>query len=163
MFKNISPAPLIVTVVIAAVMQLGLIGADCRQTPIKVAKSFAGDFYYLDSDMQDYLCADLAKDGEVVNDYLAEKTAEASQRGLSTNYLRHKFLKMHASVVETGKDTMKVHITGSTRVCINPAYMLVGKLFKVGDDHPVDETLELVKENNKWRVCGSPLGLSPQQ
>lgn len=162
MFKNISPAPLIAAVVIAAVLQLGLIGADCQQTPTKVAKKFAGAFYYLDSDMQDYLCASLAKDGEVVDDYLVKMNAEASRRGLSANYLRHKFLKMHANVVESGKDTMKVHLTGSTRVCINPAFMLVAKLFKVGDDYPVDETLELVKENNDWRVCGTPFGLSPQ-
>lgn len=163
MFKNISPTPLVVSVVVAAVLQLGLIGADCRQTPIKVAKNFTGAYYYLDSDMQDYLCAGLAENGELVNDYLYQKGVEASQRGLSTNYLRHKFMKMHASVVDSGDDTMKVHITGSTRVCINPAFMLVGKLFKVGDDHPVDATLELVKENNSWRVCGSPFGLAPQQ
>ena len=163
MFKNISPTPLIVVVVIAAVLQLGLIGADCRETPIKVAKSFAGAYYYLDADMQDYLCAGLADNSDMVDDYLYEKSIEAYQRGLSTNYLRHKFLKMHASVVASDKDTMKVHLTGTTRVCINPAYMLVGKLFNVGDDHHVDETLELVKENNKWRVCGTPFGLSSQQ
>jgi hypothetical protein len=163
MFKNISPAPLIAVVVIAAVLQLGLIGADCRQTPIKVAKNFASAFYYLDSQMQDYLCDALAENGEVVSDYLIQKSNEASQRGLSTNYLRHKFLKMHASVIDSGEDTMKVHLTGTTRVCINPVFMLVGKLFNVGDDHPVDETLELVKENNRWRVCASPFGLSPQQ
>jgi hypothetical protein len=163
MFKNISPTPLVVAVVITAVLQLGLIRADCRQTPIKVAKNFAGAYYYLDSDMNDYLCAGLAENGEVVNDYLYQKSKEASQRGFGTNYLRHKFLKMHASVIDSANDTMKIHLTGSTRVCINPAYMLVGKLFNLADDHPVDETLELVKENNNWRVCGSPFGLNPQQ
>jgi hypothetical protein len=162
MIKNISPTPLVAAVVIATVLQLGLIGADCRQTPLKVAKNFAGAYYYLDSDMQDYLCAGLGEDGEVVDDYLYQKSIEASQRGLSTNYLRHKFIKMHASVIDSGTDTMSVHLTGTTRVCINPAFMLVGKLFKVGDDHLVDETLELVKENNNWRICGNPFGLNPQ-
>lgn len=162
MFKKIKPAPLVIVVVIAAVLQLGLIGADCQQSPTKVAKNFASAYYYLDSDMQDYLCADLAEDGEVVNNYLYQKETEAFQRGFSTHYLRHKFLKMHVSVVDSEKDTMKVHLTGTTRVCINPAFMLVGKLFKIGNDYHVDETLELVKENKKWRVCGNPLGLSPQ-
>lgn len=163
MFKNISAAPLIAVVVITAVLQLGLIGWECRETPLSVAKNFADAYYYLDSDMQDYLCADLAEDGEAVDDYLFQKRTEASQRGLGTNYLRHKFTKMHVNVVDSDQDTMKIHLTGTTRVSINPAYMLVGKLFKIGDDHPVDETLELVREDNKWRVCGTPFGLSPQQ
>lgn len=162
MFKKIKLTPLVIAVVIAAVLQLGLIGADCRQTPTKVAKNFARAYYYLDSDMQDYLCAGMAEDGKVVNDYLYQKETEAFQRGLSINYIRRKFLKMHVRIVDCDKDTMKVHLTGTTRVCINPAFMLVGKLFNIGNDYPVDETLELVKENKKWRICGNPFGLSPQ-
>ena len=163
MSNKLNFAPLFIVVGIAVVLQAVLIGIDCRQTPITIAKGFAGAYYYLDADMQDYLCTDLAKDGEVVNSYLAEKSAEASRRGLSTNYLRHKFLKMHVDVVESGEENMTVHLTGSTRVCINPAFMLVGKLFGIGYDYPVDATLELVKENDRWRVCGEPLGLSPQE
>lgn len=160
--KKLSIAPLLIVIGIAVVMQLALIGIDCQQTPTKVAKSFAGAYYYLDSDMQGYLCDALAKDGELVDNYLFQKQNEASKRGLSTKYLRHKFLKMHVNVVESGPTTMKVHLTGTTRVCINPAFMLVGKLFHLGEDYEVDETLELVKENNQWRVCGTPFGLGQQ-
>ncbi len=162
MSNKLNLAPLFIVVGIAVVLQAALIGIDCRQTPITVAKGFADAYYYLDADMQDYLCADLAKDGEVVDNYLVEKSDEASRRGLSTNYLRHKFLKMHADVVESSEERMTVHLTGTTRVCINPAFMLVGKLFGIGHDYPVDATLELVKEDDKWRVCGEPFGLSPQ-
>ena len=160
--KKIDLAPLFIVVGITVVLQLALIGIDCRQTPVDVAKAFAGDYYYLDAGMQDHLCADLAEDGELVENYLYQKEKEASQRGFSTSYLRHKFMKMHVSVIESGEDTMKVHLTGTTRVCINPAFMLVGKLFGIGKDHPVDETLELIKENNQWRVCGTPFGLTPE-
>ncbi|MGD8837690.1 MAG: hypothetical protein PVI54_03540 [Desulfobacteraceae bacterium] len=155
-------APLFIVVGIAALLQLVLIGLDCRQTPIGVAKDFAHAYYYLDSEMQDYLCATLAKEGETVTNYLIQKDTEAYRRGLSTNYLRHKFLKLHVDIVESGQDSIKVHLSGSTRVCINPAFMLVGKLFGIGQDYPVDETLELVKENDSWRVCGNPFGLNPQ-
>ena len=163
MSNKLNLAPLFIVVGIALVLQAALIGIDCRQTPITVAKDFTSAYYYLDADMQDYLCAELAEGGEAVNSYLVEKSVEASRRGLSTNYLRHKFLKMHADVVESGKENITVHVTGSTRVCINPAFMLVGKLFGIGNDYPVDATLELVKENNQWRVCGEPFGLSPQE
>jgi len=162
MSNKINLAQLVIVLGIAAVLQLALIGADCQQTPIKVAKAFASAYYYLDADMQDYLCAGLTEEGQVVGDYLLRKQDEASQRGLSTNYLRHKFLEMDVSVIASDKNAMKVHLSGSTRVCINPAFMLVGKLFHLGKDYPVDETLELVKENGQWRVCGQPLGLRPQ-
>jgi hypothetical protein len=159
--KKSNLAPLFIVIGAAIVLQAALIAIDCRQTPITVAENFAGAYYYLDADMADYLCESLAKDGEAVNRYLVEKNTEASQRGLGTNYLRHKFVKIHTDVVESSPDSMRVHLTGRTRVCINPAFMLVGKLFGIGRDHPVDETLELTRENNQWRVCGTPFGLRP--
>lgn len=160
--KKLDLAPLFIVFGIAVVLQLAMIGIDCRQTPVDVAKAFASDYYYLDADMQDHLCANLANDGEMVENYLHQKEQEAFQRGLSTSYLRHKFLKMHASVVESSENAMTVHLTGTTRVCINPAFMMVGKLFGIGKDHPVDATLELVKEDDQWRVCGTPFGLTPE-
>lgn len=160
--KKSDIAPLFIVIGIAAVLQLALIGIDCQQTPVKVAKAFASDYYYLDDEMQNLLCADLAKDGELIDNYLFSKEKEANQRGFGTNYLRHKFTKLHVRVVEPGKDKITVHLTGTTRVCINPAFMMVGRLFGIGKDYAVDETLELVKENNQWRVCGTPFGMAPE-
>lgn len=160
--NKLNLAPLAIVVGIAVALQLGLIGLDCQATPASVAKKFASAYYYLDADMQDYLCASLAEKGLAVDSYLQQKKIEASQRGLSTKYLRHKFLHLHASVVSADKDKMKIHLTGTTRVCINPAFMLVGKLFRLAQDYPVDETIELIKENDQWRVCGTPFGLNPQ-
>ncbi len=160
--KKLDIAPLLIVIGIAVVLQLALIGIDSQETPVKVAKAFASDYYYLDADMQDYLCEELAADGELVSNYLISKEKEAFQRGLGTNYLRHMFTKLHISVVEPGDDKMTVHLTGTTRVCINPAFMMVGRLFGIGQNYSVDETLELVKEGKKWRVCGTPFGLSPE-
>lgn len=160
--KKIDLSPLFIVIGIAIVLQLALIGVDCQQTPVDVAKSFASDYFYLKAEMQDHLCTELAEDGELVDNYLYQKEKEASQRGLGINYLRHKFVKLHASVVESDDTTMRIHLTGATRTCINPAFMLVGKLFGIGKEYAVDETLELVKENDQWRVCGTPFGLSPE-
>lgn len=152
-------APFAIVIGIAIVLQVALIGAECRPTPTKVAKAFAGAYYYLDADMQDYLCNDLAADGETVANYLNNKSVEASQRGLDVSYLRHKFIHMHLETVKATDTTAKIHLSGTTRVCINPLYMLVGKLFGIGENHHVDETIELVKEDGQWRVCGHSLGL----
>ena len=162
MFNKLNLAPFAIVIGITVVLQLALIGADIQQTPVKVAKRFAGNYYAIDADMQDYLCSDLAQDGELVSDYLYAKQQEASQRGLPVSYLRHQMTKVHATLMDETDERVKVHLTGTTRVCINPAFMIIGKLFQIGTDYPMDETIELVKDNGKWRVCGNPFGLNPQ-
>ena len=151
--------PFALVVGIAIILQLVLIRVDCSQPPGKVAKNFAKAYYYLDADMQKYLCKALTEESDTVSDYLYQKQFEASQRGLSTNYLRHKLIHAHLEIVESSADTTKINLTGTTRVCINPVFMLVGKLFKLGQDYPVDETLKLIKEDGRWRVCDSSLDL----
>jgi hypothetical protein len=155
--QNLTPLALVVG--IAIILQLVLIGVDCNRTPGKVAKNFAEAYYYLNADMQKYLCKALAEESDTVSDYLYRKQLEASQRGLSTNYLRHKLVHAHLEIVESSADTAKIHLSGTTRVCINPVFMLVGKLFQLGQDYSVDETLELIKEEGRWRVCSSSLDL----
>ena len=159
MGRRTNLAPFAILFGIAIVLQLALIGADCRSTPTKVAKAFAGAYYYLDADMQKYLCSDLSAEGETVANFLDKKSAEASQRGVAVSYLRHKFTRMHLKTVQATDSAAEIHLSGTTRVCINPVYMLVGKLFGIGRDYDVDETIELVKEEGQWRICGHSLGL----
>lgn len=148
-----------ILLIVAMVVQLALIAADCRQTPLRVATQFTKDYFYLDADMQDYLCESLAADGALVDQYLYEKYQKASQRGLSTNYLRHMFTELHLKTLEQDETSAHIHIEGTTRVAINPVFMVVGKWFFIGKTHPVEATLDLVRENGGWRVCGTPFGL----
>lgn len=162
MQNKLNIAPFAVVVAIAVILQLILIGADGRQTPAKIAKNFAEAYYALDAEMQDYMCGEPAEKSAVVENFLSRKENEAAQRGLSTNYLRHEFTHLHITVTPSGDKTMEVHLTGTTRVCINPVFMRVGKLFRIGKNYPVNETFELEKENDQWRVCGNPFGLRSQ-
>jgi hypothetical protein len=161
MAKKIDLALFAIIIGIAVVLQLALIGVDCRQTPAKIARNFAEAYYYISPDMQDYLCASLIKKGAVDN-FIYQKKQEASQRGFATNYLRHKFTKLHLNATKSGDTTMTVHLRGTTRVCIYPPFMIVGKLFGIGRDYPVDTHIDLVKENGQWRVCGNPFGIDPK-
>lgn len=158
MAKKIDIAPFAIVIAIAIVLQLALLGADFRQTPDKIARHFAEAYYAIDPDMQDYVCASLVEEG-VVDNYLYAKKQEASHRGFSTNYLRHKFTKLHVSVAEAGDKAMTFHLKGTTRVCINTPFMIVGKLIGIGRDYPVDEHIDLVKEDGRWRVCDNPFGI----
>lgn len=150
-------APFVVLIALFVVLQAALIGLDCQQGPATVAKAFAKDYYYLDDDMQKWLCTNDGDSGEAVEAFLNSKRDEAAQRGFDISYLRHMFTHIHVKTVELSDDTASVHVTGTTRVAINPPFMIVGKLFRIGNDYPVDVTIDLVKENGSWRVCNRAL------
>jgi hypothetical protein len=151
--------PIAIGVGLAIILQVVLIGLDCNQTPAIVAKHFAAAYYYLDEDMGQYLCKSLKEEGAAVDNFLFDKQYEASQRGFSIKYLRHKLTHANVVVTESGGDAATIHLSGTTRVCINPLFMFVGKLFRIGRDYHVEETIKLVKEDDRWRVCDSSLNL----
>lgn len=152
-------APFAALIAIFVVLQAALIGLDCQQGPATVAKAFAEDYYYLDEDMQKWLCSSEGESDEVVRAFLNGKRDEAAQRGFDVTYLRHMFTHIHVETIERSDDSASVHLTGTTRVAINPVFMIVGKLFRIGNNYHVDETIDLVKEDGRWRVCNAPLGL----
>lgn len=149
-----------VVVVIAAVVQLIWIAAEFRQTPVRTAEEFVRNYYYLDPDMEEQLCAELSNDGETVTDYLYNVTSDAAQRGFSTKYVRRMFTHLKIETLERSADLATVHVHGQTRTAVNPVFMVIGKLFRLGENHPVDLFLNLKKENGQWRVCGQVAGLN---
>ena len=42
---------------------------------------------------------------------------------------------------------------------INSVFALVAKIFRIGKTHQVDETLTAVKEDGRWKICGTPFAL----
>jgi len=60
----------------------------------------------------------------------------------------------------TQNDTeAQIRITGKRRVAINPAYPIVTKVFDIGGTYDVDETIDVKKEEDKWKVCGDLFSL----
>jgi hypothetical protein len=56
-------------------------------------------------------------------------------------------------------NTAEVQLKGERRRTINPVFGLVARWFFIGETHPVEATLDLIKEDNKWKVCGTPFRL----
>ncbi|MDA8137095.1 MAG: hypothetical protein M0036_00465 [Desulfobacteraceae bacterium] len=151
--------PVILLLVVFIVLQPLLVALECIQTPASVAREFLKDYYYLDAGMQNWLCAKEGDPVQAVQNYLQSKTGEAAQRGLSVNNLRQMFTHMHLETEHHGKDAATVHVEGVTRTAINPVFMVVGKMFRMGREYPVDATLHLTKENGHWKVCPKALGI----
>jgi hypothetical protein len=151
--------PFIILIVIFLLLQPALILLDRRQTPETAARAFVKDYFYLDPAMENWLCSTQMSPAEAVDNYLYAKRVEATQRGFDTTYLRQMFTDLHLATLSQDEQSATVHVTGTTRTAINPVYMTIGRWFGLGQNHPVDLTLELVKENGQWRVCGGVPGL----
>ena len=144
--------PFIVLILVFIVLQPVLVVLDCRQTPASVAKAFVEDYYYLDPGMEKWLCSQVAET-QWVDAYLQSKADEAAQRGLSAKNLRRMFTHIYLETVTSQDDAAVVQVKGTLRTAIYPAFMVIGKIFGIGQNYEVETNINLVKEDGRWRVC----------
>lgn len=148
-------------VVVALIVQALFVIADQRDTPHDAAVKFAKAYFMLGEDMAEYLCSEITADEDtnVVNDYLWRVAAEARAEGYATSYMRMVLSHIDTKTQMVDDNTAEVHLTCNRRRSINLAFALVAKLFFLGDTYPVDETLTLIREDDRWKVCGQPFAL----
>ncbi len=145
---------------LALILQVVLAVADQRDTPEKAAVEFAEAYYRLDPSMADRLCTNLAPGkAAVVEGYLQRIQDEARALGYELDYMKQGIFHIQTGVTATGENTAEVQLKGDRRRTINPVYGLVARWFAVGEVHPVQETLTLVREGGSWKVCGKPFRL----
>jgi hypothetical protein len=162
MAKGSSNAAWILVVILAVCFQVVFVFADCRQTATGTAIDFSKAYFLLDDDLEKYLCSDLAGDEEMspAAAYLQAKTDEARERGFGLGMVRQTIYHVKAKTLSQDGESATIHLHGLRRTCIHPVFSWVAKLFRIGQTHEFEETLELTKEDGRWKVCGSPYGLS---
>jgi hypothetical protein len=148
-------------VLLALILQAAFVIADRKDLPHDTAVKFAKAFFMLDKDMSAYLCKEITAEegGNAVDEYLWRIAEKARAEGFQPSYM-----KMVLSHIETitrmvDDNTAEVHLTCLRRRSINPVFAMVGKLFFLSETYPVDETLTVVKEDKRWKVCGQPFSL----
>lgn len=141
---------------LALILQVVLAVADQRDSPEKAAVEFAESYFWLDPSMSDRVCAG---DAAMVADYLRRVHDEARALGYEFDYMKQGIYHVETRVALKDPDTAEVRITGERRRTINPVYGQVARWFGVGETHPVQETLTLVREGGSWKVCGKPFRL----
>jgi hypothetical protein len=154
----------ILVVILAVCLQVVFVFADCRQTATGTAIDFSKAYFLLDADMETYLCSELAGDGDesAAADYLRAKTDEARERGFGTGMVRQTIYHVETETLAQDAESATIHLKGLRRTCIHPVFAYVAKLFRLGQANPFEETLELLKEDGQWKVCGTPYDLSPE-
>jgi len=153
--------PLLVVICIGIVVQVLLIPLDCINKPYKTAVDFTEAYLRIDPSMANYLCEDskTIDDIDTVAQYVYHMTKQARDRGFDKSYLKSKLYHVMTYTTYLGDSEATVSISAERRTAINPVFALVAKLFHIGETHPFDETLEIVKEDGRWKVCGSPSSL----
>jgi hypothetical protein len=148
-------------IVVFVILQAVFIVADCRDTATGAAIQFSKAYFLRDPSMADRLCKDLAADPDRnwVKDLIQRTSDDAAQRGFHPEMLRYRLEHIHSQTIRQDDATAEIHLTAVQRVCINPVFAWVSKLFRLGETRPVAATLELVKEEGKWKVCGRPFQL----
>jgi hypothetical protein len=152
----------ILVVILAVCLQVVYVFADCRQTATGTAIDFSKAYFLLDADMEKYMCSELAGDADesAAASYLQAMTDEARERGFGTGMVRQSIYHVKTETLAQDAESATIHLKGVRRTCIHPVFAYVAKLFNLGATHSFEETLELLKEDGKWKVCGTPYGLS---
>jgi hypothetical protein len=154
--------PSIIIVIICGVILQGLLClADGKDSPEKAAVEFAKAYYGLDGAMSDMLCDELktADDVNIVDEYLDSMADKAKSRGFGVDCFRYGLVKTRTQTISKNEAEAAVRITGKKKVKINPIYMFVAKIFDLGATTQFDKTINLVKEDGAWKVCGDLFAL----
>jgi hypothetical protein len=152
----------ILVVILVVCLQVVFVFADSKQTATGTAIDFSKAYFMLDDDMARYICSELAGDEDepVVAAYLQAMTDEAKARGFGNGMVRQTITHVETETLAQDAESATIHLKGRHRTCIHPVFAYVAKLFDLGQTRAFEETLELVKEDGKWKVCGTPYGLS---
>jgi len=140
---------------LALFFQLIFVFADTRDTPGKAAVEFARMYYQLDSEMATRLCDELAQDEEnnVVASYIQNTAKQANERGYDVSYMKNSLFNVKTHTLKMSSSSAEIRITGDMKKGINPLFAYIGKLFALGKTTPLDQTVNVIKEGGKWKVC----------
>jgi hypothetical protein len=158
--KSIFPK-IAAVIFVAFILQIVLAISDRHESPAKAAVEFSKAYFKLNKGMGKLLCSDIAKDGEseVVDDYLYRVADQARSEGFDASWMKMALLHIETETQMLDDKVAEVRIICKRRRAVNPVYALVAKIFSLGETYKVEETLNLVKEDDRWKVCGEPFSL----
>ncbi len=155
----------LILALVTLVMGLGFYTSSAwagGELPSKVVKAFANAYFMLDESMADYLSQDARINEnrvDMVELYLRIRAEEARNRGYQTSYLQMRPILLKTRVLSIDDASATVWVEATNIRNINPLYRIVGYVFGLLEEHQVQDTLQLVKENGEWKVGPGAFGL----
>lgn len=124
-------------------------------TPKAVALEFAKAYYMLDKSFENFLCKECKEDedeNKIADIFFSKIQKKSEDMGYKPSFLKSTLTDMKAEVLVEDDSSAKVNIIGKRSRSINPIYNLVGRLFCLIETYDVDEVVNLVKVDGKWKV-----------
>ncbi len=152
---------LIMVILFGIFLQAIFMFAEAKETPNKTAVKFTKAYFTLDKSMAGYLCKSMAPsdDENIVYNYIQKTENEAAERGLSRDFMKSRLFNIETETISRTDKEITLKISADRIVAINPLYALVSKLFHLGKIHKIDDTITVIMEDGKWKVCGKPFSL----
>ena len=149
-------------IIVAFILQIGLIGIDRHSSPGATAVDFAKAYYSLDAGMAGLLCTEILEneDADIVNGYINRIADEARASGFAPSWRKMALSHLELETTMVDDNTAEIRITGNRMRSPNPVFGAISKIFFLGETFKVDETLTVVKEDDGWKVCGQPFSLT---
>ena len=154
-------AGIILVLVLGFLVQSIFSFADSIDSPRKAVVQFSKAYFKLDKSMAKRICKKrlASEDVDVIDQYIYLSAKEAKERGFGINFMKNKLYHIQTETISKKENEAQIRITGKIRVSINPVYPIVANLFNIGATHEVNEIINVIKEDGKWKVCGSLFSL----
>ncbi len=154
--------PIALALLLWFILQGLFIILDSKDTPTQTVVKFTKAYFDLDRGMSEYLCSQFTskEDVDVVDEYLHRMADEARSQGFSLDYMRSMLYSIHTDLISQNDSEARVRITATRKRNINLVYTIVAKLFFIGETYEVDEVVDVIKEDGKWKVCGKVFSLN---
>ncbi|MBA3019421.1 MAG: hypothetical protein KJ550_01570 [Proteobacteria bacterium] len=141
-------------IVIAFFLQVLFVYADTKDTPNKAVAEFAKACFGLDSSMADRLCQEsLIVDGvNVVDKYIDSVTTKAKAEGFRPFFTKNFLYHVQTNTVSKNDNKAKIRLTCEIKHPLR-------SFFTKESSRKIDETIDLINEDGKWKVCGDVFSL----
>ncbi len=148
---------IIIVLIVGSFVLVWFSFADGRETPSRAVAEFSKAYFKVDQSMAARICTERLTLGDVdlVDKYIYMTAQKAKKLGFTTDFMKYKLYNIEIETLSQSDTNAQLRITGKRRVAINPVYPIVTKLFNLGGTCEVDETINVVKEDGQWKVCGN--------
>jgi len=152
---------IIMVIMFGIFLQIIFMFVEAKETPNKTAVIFTKAYFSLDKSMAGNLCKTLATSEEenIVEKYIQKTETEAAERGLGPDFMKSRLFNIETETISRTDKEITLKISADRIVAINPLYALVSKLFHLSKIHKVEDTITVIKEDGKWKICGKPFSL----
>ncbi len=150
-FRNAIPLALVV--LLGILVQVVFVAAETKDTPARAAIAFTKAFYKMSPSVTERMCSDLQDAEALVDDIFHAASNRAQARGFGAAYPRMQLFHVHAAVLAEDEASAQVQLTASMKRAIHPAFAFFLKIMNMGETYHLDEMVDLVNEDGKWKVC----------